>query len=219
MDDEYLFDPAARGLDGTATSNERVTIKTYSGRIVDPFEMTVDDIDLDDIAHALSSICRFGGHTRHFYSVAQHSVYVAEYVCHRDPENHVRQKTALLHDAVEAYLGDLVRPLKRRPEMAVYLEVETELEQVIAKKFGLEWPFPEIVHIADNAVLQAELDFGRNHFGMPPAEAEAMFREKYEDITFRQGLVPFLIGIGAVGAEDLSAEGGPGANNPGSVDE
>src|SRR5690606_2723306 len=81
-------------------------IVTRSGRKFDLANPTADMVDTADLAHSLSMQCRFNGHTSSFYSVAQHCLLVAELV----PEEH--KLAALLHDATEAYVGDLVRPLK-----------------------------------------------------------------------------------------------------------
>jgi len=81
-------------------------IQTYTGRQVYPLAMGVEQIDVRDICHSLAMLCRFNGHCTSFYSVAQHSVHVAEAV---EPKY---QRIALLHDAAEAYIGDITRPLK-----------------------------------------------------------------------------------------------------------
>lgn len=82
-------------------------ILTSTGKRFDLLEPDADMIDPWDICHSLAHLCRFNGHTREFYSVAQHSCIVAELV----PEEH--KLAALLHDATEAYLGDITRPLKQ----------------------------------------------------------------------------------------------------------
>ena len=88
-------------------------LQTVSGRFVNPFDPDPEQIDIDDIARALANVCRFGGHTRHFYSVAQHSVIVSRLVEERggDIEDTF---AALMHDASEAYLGDMPHPIKHR---------------------------------------------------------------------------------------------------------
>lgn len=82
-------------------------ILTFSGERFYPFSPAPEEVKTKDIAHALANICRFNGHTRGFYSVAAHSVHVSRLV---PPEFALE---ALLHDAAEAYVGDMVRPLKR----------------------------------------------------------------------------------------------------------
>jgi hypothetical protein len=123
-------------------------IETYAGHAVNPLDPDPATIDTVDIVHALSRICRFTGHTRHYYSVAAHSLTVASLV---EPEHRL---WALLHDASEAYLCDLARPLKR--VMPDYARAEERLLRVIVEKFGLGWPMPEAVRQADDLALVAE---------------------------------------------------------------
>ena len=125
---------------------------TSSGRRFWPADPRVDDICIGDIAHALSLQCRFGGHSRLFYSVAQHSVLVSR-LC--KPEN---KMLGLLHDATEAYLQDIIRPLKQGLR-EVYKPMETAWAQAIGLVFGLGdrlANLPKDVHDADRAVLVAE---------------------------------------------------------------
>lgn len=127
-------------------------IRTYTGRIISPLSPNPDDISIDDIAHALSLNCRFTGHVRWHYSVAQHSVLVASLV-----EDGLRL-TALLHDASEAYLSDIARPIKHQPEFGdVYLKYEERLERAIAERFGLEYPWPRDIKLADTLALATEM--------------------------------------------------------------
>ncbi|MBN9301656.1 MULTISPECIES: hypothetical protein [Dysgonomonas] len=126
------------------------TIRTHSGLYMNVFAPTVDMICIEDIAHALSMLCRFGGHCSEFYSVAQHSLLCADLV----PEEYKLE--ALLHDAAEAYLVDLPSPIKHR--MPDYQTIEDKLMKVIAKKFDLVYPFPEVIHKADKDMLKYEWD-------------------------------------------------------------
>lgn len=104
-------------------------IQTYTGKAFDPFDPDPMKICIEDIAHALSNICRFTGHTREFYSVAQHSVEMAK----RLPAS--LQLAGLLHDASEAYLCDVPSPIKRRPEFQFYRDAEAILQNLIFAKF------------------------------------------------------------------------------------
>lgn len=122
--------------------------QTISGMQFYPLDPRPEDIRTGDIAHGLSMICRFGGHVREFYSVAQHSVLVS----HAVPPRHALW--GLLHDATEAYLGDMIRPLKL--SMPAYQEVEKRLEAVIAEVFNLPMPMPREVKHADNMLLMTE---------------------------------------------------------------
>jgi hypothetical protein len=125
-------------------------ILTASGRQFWPLDARPEDVSLFDIAHALAKICRFGGHCRQFYSVAQHSIIVAQ--------NFPGHKAlALLHDATEAYLGDMVRPLKLcLPQFAT---AEDRLWEVIATRFDLPLTNPRDVprlKEADDRTLMTE---------------------------------------------------------------
>jgi hypothetical protein len=130
-------------------------LQTVSGRFVNPFEPDPEQLDIADIGRALANICRFGGHARSFYSVAQHSVIVSELVEQRggDVEDTF---AALMHDATEAYLGDMPHPIKHRsPLGAAFRAAEKELEQVIAARFAIKPDVPEIKKV-DRALLATE---------------------------------------------------------------
>lgn len=103
---------------------------TASGKLISLLAPTEEMIATKDIASALSKICRFGGHSSQFYSVAQHSVLVAA-LCEKCP------KEALMHDAAEAYLGDVVKPLKVLLGPA-YANLETVFQSLIDAKYGLD---------------------------------------------------------------------------------
>jgi 5'-deoxynucleotidase YfbR-like HD superfamily hydrolase len=121
---------------------------THTGRRFD-FDCIEDfEFTIEDIAHALSHTCRFGGHVKDFYSVAQHSVIVSYNV-----PNEFRL-AALLHDAPEAFLVDVPMPLKRR--LPAYKEIEREVWTSIALTFDLPLDLPECVHVADRRALMAE---------------------------------------------------------------
>ncbi|OWW18430.1 metal-dependent phosphohydrolase [Noviherbaspirillum denitrificans] len=106
-------------------------ILTYSGRYVNLLKPDPTTIHITDIAHALSQINRFGGHTRRFYSVAQHCVLASHLV----PLKY--RLHALLHDAAEAYFGDMVQPLKRLDGSAQYRTWESMMQAEIFDRFGL----------------------------------------------------------------------------------
>lgn len=130
-------------------------LQTVSGRWVNPFDPDPGQIDIGDIARALSNQCRFGGHCRPFYSVAQHSVHVSELVEQRggDVEDVF---AALMHDAAEAYLGDMPHPIKHRsPLGAAFRETEKHLERAIRQRFGIRADVPELKP-ADRALLATE---------------------------------------------------------------
>jgi hypothetical protein len=130
-------------------------LQTVSGRWVNPFDPDPEQLDAGDIARALANQCRFGGHCRVFYSVAQHSVIVSELVEERggDAEDAF---AALMHDATEAYLGDMPHPLKHRsPLGAAFKDAEAELELAIRERFAIKPDVPEIKR-ADRALLATE---------------------------------------------------------------
>ncbi|GEA08518.1 hypothetical protein KUL42_32790 [Alteromonas sp. KUL42] len=124
-------------------------VQLYSGKVFDYANIQNMHFDIEDIAHSLSMICRFNGHTKHFYSVAQHSVLVSELV----PEEHAL--AALLHDAAEAYCGDIVSPLKQL--LPVYQTIHDNIEQSLFKSVGVQWPAPACVKDADLKMLATEV--------------------------------------------------------------
>ena len=131
-------------------------IQTLSGRRVNPLDAAADDIDPADIARALSNLCRFGGHSKAFYSVAQHSAIVCDLLEQRGGATADELMAALLHDAAEAYLGDLPHPLKHRSELgAEFKRAETRLEAVIEHRFDLPDAAARIKPI-DRALLATE---------------------------------------------------------------
>ncbi len=108
-------------------------------------------VTIEDIAHSLSNIGRWTGHTRHFYSVAQHSVY-ASLICRSE-----FAFDTLMHDSSESYLGDMNRPLKHFTAAGpAYLKIEEKIEKVIFKKFGVQFPLHPAVKEADVKMLYAE---------------------------------------------------------------
>ncbi len=125
-------------------------IRTASGNVFSLSDPTPEMFRIEDIAHALSRICRFCGHTRHFYSVAQHSVAVST-IC--PPEN---QLEGLLHDAPEAYVGDMSRPLKHRPDMEAYRLIEKGIWLALAEWAGLPATMSAEVKDRDNVMLVTE---------------------------------------------------------------
>lgn len=127
-----------------------IPLHTYSGQAVYPMAPEANTIAIEDIAHALANLCRFGGHVREFYSVAQHSVIVSHLCAPADALH------GLLHDASEAYLVDVPRPVKKLPAMAAYRSVETILQAAIYQRFGLSTKHPESVEAIDDAILVNE---------------------------------------------------------------
>lgn len=133
-------------------------IQTFSRRRFDLLNPNPDDILITDIARALSMQCRYVGHVDRFYSVAEHSVRIAREVRRRGGSLS-EQRWGLLHDAAEAYLGDVSRPLKQLPAMQPYRDAEKVLMAAIAKRFGLEGEEPALVKALDTDILGTEVWF------------------------------------------------------------
>jgi uncharacterized protein len=130
-------------------------IKTHTGIHFYPFDPRIEEIDLEDIAHALSNICRFTGHTSEFYSVAQHSVRVSEMLIGKN-----LKMAGLFHDASEAYICDIARPVKRafRSDNK-YKIAERDIQNAIYKKFKIDpLSFTEFgqLRLADDILLFTE---------------------------------------------------------------
>jgi uncharacterized protein len=126
---------------------------TRSGKKFYPLEPRPEDICIEDIAHALAHVCRFAGHAKHFFSVAQHSVYVSLVV----RSTYEAQLWALLHDASEAYLGDIVRPFKQTSMMEGYRVVEAGVMRAICERFCLPAEEPSIVRTMDQRMYATEV--------------------------------------------------------------
>jgi hypothetical protein len=128
-------------------------MQTYTGKVFWPLDPRADEVDIEDIAHSLSLQCRFAGHSLWHYSVAQHSVLVAQSLQVKEYVPAV-VVWGLLHDAPEAYVVDLPRPVKN--VVQGYREAENRVMEVIAEHFGLSLPIPDAVHLADNEALATE---------------------------------------------------------------
>lgn len=168
---------------------------TYTGLKFHPFDPSADEFDILDIAHALANACRYAGHVKRHYSVAQHSVYVSV-LC---PERIALE--GLLHDAAEAYCCDIPRPIKRG--LPDYVALEHAIEKVVREKFGLVVdPFVKTVDLivfsceARDLFLTTSLDWDRPMKADPritieptnPVQAEAEFLRAYEYIMRRRTL-------------------------------
>jgi len=110
---------------------------TFTGKTIDLTSLNIAEIDIDDIAHALSMICRFGGHTKRFYSVAEHSYLVSKQMQFHGYSSNV-QFAALMHDASEYLLNDMMRPLRRQTWMRQYNDFHTYLQGIIEERFGVQ---------------------------------------------------------------------------------
>lgn len=169
-------------------------ITTVSGRFFDLLKPEEYEFDIEEIAIALSNICRYTGHVNSFYSVAEHSVLVSQLL----PVN--LALCGLLHDASEAFVGDVSSPLKKL--MPQYQEIEERVQHAIARFYNLPYPFPKAIHeadkrmywqerqgVADNGVkdtlwhqdLRATRKVAAK--GMTPLMAKRMFLAQYKKIT------------------------------------
>lgn len=123
-------------------------IQTYTGRQFWPLDPRPEDVCIEDIAHSLSFQCRFSGHCLVPYTVSDHSYHVS-LIC-----NVKDALWGLMHDASEAYLVDLPRPIKRNSILGdEYSKIETKVMRVICKRFGLVQKMPQTVHFADDFLL------------------------------------------------------------------
>lgn len=173
-------------------------IQTYTGRAFEPLAPVAADVCIHDIGHALAMKCRFNGHCRRFYSVAEHSVRLSRLVSPRWAFE------ALMHDAAEAYLPDVPRPIK--PYIGTYAlrparsfrALEHEILVIISGCFELVYPFPEEIHAADLRMLVTEwrdlmappprswgigaLPFAETIIPWSPEESEARFRRRFVEL-------------------------------------
>lgn len=146
------------GSTGLLVGIDLGSMVTFSGLYINPVNPNPEKIKIEDIAHALSQLCRFGGHTNQFYSVAQHCCHVHDFMRDHFDCSENQKLAGLLHDAAEAYLVDLPRPVKG--QIPQYKEIEYNLMQVIFRKFGVTES--EDTHVlvkqADDAVLRSEAE-------------------------------------------------------------
>ena len=165
-------------------------IRTFTGKLVDPFNPDPSTIDIIDIAHGLSNICRYGGQCSRFYSVAEHCCYVSAAL----PEQYML--AGLLHDASEAYIGDMVAPLKEHRQLKAFGHIDNELSLIIetvfrtsfrqltVKKVDIAIREEEIAALfnpskpVENKYLPASHDIG-----FDPETAKAMFLRRYRQLT------------------------------------
>lgn len=195
MTTETATIPILREQDGT-------WIQTYTGRRFWPLDPRPNEVTIGDIAHALSMICRYNGHTRRFYSVAEHSILLCRYILDHWPAYKIEQLQALMHDAAEAYLCDIPRPVK--PMLPGYREAEHRVEVAIQTAFGL--PFPghskmtktidqRILYDEANALMGVDSIAWHQRFApgldveircLSPEQAEAEFLEEFHRLTARK---------------------------------
>lgn len=176
---------------GKFSSSRGLPMQVFSGKAFYPQDPQVQDIDIVDIAHHLSMLVRFNGAVKSFLSVAQHSVALSYLV---SKENAF---SALMHDAPEAYIGDLIRPIKYLfPEFS---EIENKIWLKIAEKYGLDENLPDEVKFHDTKICFTEkrdflnesinIDWGieckpheEKMFSLSPQDAKLAFLNRFEEL-------------------------------------
>ncbi len=175
-------------------------IRTVSGRYVDVFDPKPEMFVLSDIAHALSHLCRYGGHVPKFYSVAEHSFHCMERMISTSGWDQWAIE-ALMHDATEAYLVDLPRPIKR--EISQYKEIEDKLATVIAQRFRTTFLDSKPVKHIDQEILQWEWDtfvtVDSDFIPLRPNQAKAAFIGAFIGLAKDAGTYEILEKEGALG--------------------
>jgi hypothetical protein len=178
-------------------------VETFTGRYVDLADPKPETFDLRDIAHALANTCRFGGHSRVFYSVAEHAVRVADKLI--DEHYSDFALAGLHHDDAEAYLGDIPRPLKPllgEPYRAMTRAVDDAITEALGNLWGESYYLRcNQVRSADEWMLHVEArsmmaSAGQGwslgpprwpvygmQLGMEPYEAEALFLRRHEQLV------------------------------------
>lgn len=173
------------------------SIQTRSGKDFDLIEPSKNEFTVEDVAHALSNICRYCGHVSEFYSVAQHSVMVSKLV---EPQYAL---IGLLHDASEAFVGDVAKPLKEL--LPDYKQVEARIEEFVLSRFGIDpHNIPASIKTADIIALvteQRDLMHGPDAelmrkykvapleekiIPLPPKQAKDLFLERYREIRWQE---------------------------------
>ena len=155
-------------------------MRTWTGRKFYPLDPRPEEVSLTDIAHHLSMLCRFNGGLNRFYSVAEHSVIVARVVAQTNPRYAL---WALLHDASEAYLGDMIRPLKHSSAGVGYREVESNvMRSAILPYFALPKEEPPIVKLIDARLCITEA----LHLRTNRAADVMQVREGFEPLSAKQ---------------------------------
>ena len=171
-------------------------IQTISGKKVWPFSLELEDIDIGDIAHSLSMQCRFNGQITKFYSVAEHCYFASKMI--DEYLGPVAQLEALLHDGCEAYIGDMVMPLKR--SFSEFRKLEEDITNKVWKKFNLSGDYRLFVDIVDVKMCATEakqlivgdlsdwkLSETPYNFSLPcwnPAKANIEFIKRYNELYF-----------------------------------
>ena len=178
-------------------------IQTYTGRRFFPLNPHPNDIDIEDIAHALSMKCRYNGHTNDYYSVAQHSVLVSLECQRLCPNRFALWWWGLMHDAAEAYIPDIPAPIKET-NIGDLKKVEHGIMKAIAERFRLVPKHePKLVKIIDLAIRADEAaqlmkqptkdwylpekPLGITIEPLSPERAKILFFERYNWLMMQEG--------------------------------
>lgn len=145
--------PRPSSTDSGQPARQGSFMQTATGRKFWPMDPRADEVFIEDIAHSLSLQCRYAGHCLQFYSVAEHSVLIARHL--RGQYDEQTALYGLLHDASEAYLVDVPRPVK--PYLAGYKAAEAKVMAAVCDRFGLPHEMPPEVHEADERIIADEL--------------------------------------------------------------
>lgn len=169
-------------LSDTKTINPNAII-IHSGILFDVFNPKIKDISITDGAHGLSNLCRFGGHSPKFYSVAQHSV-----LCSLEEGTPQEQLDCLCHDLTEYVLVDLPAPIKR--QMPEYVRIEDNLQKIICERFNLTFPLSEHTHRIDKLIFKFEYEsffekFDKKFDFWTPKKAKEKFLSRFYELTER----------------------------------
>lgn len=133
-------------------------IRTFTdGNYLNLMDIDLEKILIEDIAHSLSKLPRFGGHMKANYSVAQHSIWIAKKLEEAGQDKNICL-CGLLHDAPEAYMMDIPSPIKKM--LPDYIKLENEVMTSIANKFSLIYPFPDVIKEMDKIALEFEWENG-----------------------------------------------------------
>lgn len=156
-------------------------IRTFTGKWINVFDTDPETIDIRDIAHALSFQCRFGGHLKQFYSVAQHSIWCYEEAKRRNMSKK-DQLAALMHDSSEAFLVDIPRPIKQK--LAEYKDVEDKLMKTIGDLYGFDWPMSKEIKEIDTIALEMEWNYLK--IERPDSAPLHVYAQNYAENRFLQ---------------------------------
>lgn len=173
----------ALGLDSPKTTD---WIETYTNKRFYPLEPDLHLICIEDIAHPLSHICRFNGHSKRFYSVGEHSLGCLG-LARRMGLSYTDRLAALMHDAAEAYLADIPRPIKH--SLKAYGPWERKLESMIFERFRIPYPFSSVVYKLDEIMLATE----RRDLFISPHHWPSLKADPSYDINVESGPDPATV--------------------------